>query len=239
MRFTTPEKRIAYAASIGCRKIPAFNEKRFKKYVSEYKAVSVREDSANEMISSKMNVNSCLTLDPVLLVGVDFWKKYLTDKKEIGVLSDKYILCYFLDDINEEYAKVILEYADINNYEIYLVDSGGGNILEQSAQVLTCDPFEFLSLVFSANVIFTDSFHGTALSILFNRNFRVFPRNYKGNKEQSERIYSILRMTRLQDCFLHEPIIAETEMDYDYANQRLEEEREKSRQFLRLSIDGM
>lgn len=77
LRFCPPAKRISYAASLGGDSIPPYNAKLCYRYLKEFKAISVREDSAVTLLEGLgPDIHPTHVLDPVLLVGKDFWKRY-------------------------------------------------------------------------------------------------------------------------------------------------------------------
>ena len=83
--------------------------------------------------------------------------------------------------------------------------------------------FEFLSLIRGAGFIVTDSFHGTAFSINFNKQFAVIYPEFFGT-----RMDNILRLTNLQNRRYQSSDSIEkwdTEIVYDEANRILEERR--------------
>ena len=60
-------------------------------------------------------------------------------------------------------------------------------------------PSEFLYMIANAEFVFTDSFHGTAFSIIFDKNFIVFRRN--NTYDMSSRITTILNKFGLTSRF--------------------------------------
>lgn len=98
-------------------------------------------------------------------------------------------------------------------------------------------PLEFLGLFKNAKYVVTNSFHGTAFSINLNKNFflEILPENQGVNS----RLINILNLFDLKsrqivdgkNDFIHEPI------DYNKVNQKLNEERSKSIDFIRKIIE--
>jgi hypothetical protein len=118
-------------------------------------------------------------------------------------VKDDNIYCYFLGDgVRErnlalEFAKkyhlkvVTIPYLN-NHYRKCDIDYGDIRLSKIS-------PNAFLSLIKYANYIFTDSFHGTVFSGIFNRHFVTFGRNdFVG---MDERIESLLEMFNAEKCF--------------------------------------
>lgn len=236
LRFTDCKKRISYAASLGSKEIPYYNKKRLKKYLKEFKAISVREDDAQELLFEKLGVKSSLVLDPVLLVGKDFWETCLINYSN-SIKSESYVFCYFLDEYGN-YVDEIIKNSFRLNCRIVIVDSGVQipELLYEKSIIVQPSPFEFLYLLKNSSAIFTDSFHGTAFSILFNKRFWTMPRNYLVYPGQSSRIESLLRFTGLQNRYVSEGFCND-EIDYYVVNEKVDNLRKKSIDFLKTALE--
>ena len=86
---------------------------------------------------------------------------------------------------------------------------------------------DFLSYIKNSTDFITDSFHGTAFALNFNRQFiEILPNNKTGNRNQS-----ILQLTRLQDRIVTDYAdcsISERMIDYERVNDILRKERIRS-----------
>ena len=92
-------------------------------------------------------------------------------------------------------------------------------------------PEDFLSLFLYADFIVTNSFHGTAFAINFERQFVVIPRN-----EYNSRINSLLKLCELEEKMVHSEVEAikasEKIIDYSEIRKKLKNERIKAHKFL-------
>ncbi|MGN8786168.1 polysaccharide pyruvyl transferase family protein, partial [Blautia sp. HCP3S3_D9] len=104
-------------------------------------------------------------------------------------------------------------------------------------------PIEFLSYIRHAECIFTDSFHGTVFSILFEKKFVVFEREQKKQQaSKNSRLYDLLDCFNLKDRLYSKKNIEyymNTEIKYELVNKKLEESRKKSLNFLWDSLSGL
>ncbi|MDO4160547.1 MAG: polysaccharide pyruvyl transferase family protein [Prevotellaceae bacterium] len=225
LSFVSKGKKLAYAASFGRTD---FTEKILKEYsvlLSKYDNIAVREDSAVDLLK-QMNVPCAgQVLDPTLLLTGDEWSKYI--KRDI---QGKYVLVYQLHknpDL-DEYAMKLANYVGLPLYRIsptfHQVKRGG-------KFVYLPDMDEFLSYIKNCTYFVTDSFHGTAFAINFNKQFvEILPNNKTGSRNQS-----ILRLLGLEDRIvkdLNNYSITERLIDYDIVNNILSNEREKSLKIL-------
>lgn len=89
---------------------------------------------------------------------------------------------------------------------------------------------EWLSLIAGAQFVITDSFHGCAFSILFNKPFFAFINENRG----SSRFYSLFESFGLQDRVIKSAsdVRLSKQVDWTRVNEILSRRREASREFL-------
>ena len=89
---------------------------------------------------------------------------------------------------------------------------------------------EWLTLLNNAEYVFTNSFHGVAFSINFNKNFYVElpPARVNANS----RIIDILDILKLQNRIIQNGKFEESEINYNNVNRLLQMEREKSIKYI-------
>jgi hypothetical protein len=97
----------------------------------------------------------------------------------------------------------------------------------------------WLAAIHEASFVVTDSFHGTAFSILFNKPFMA----YGNPKRGLARFASLLKMFGLEDRLAVRPDEIDVErmlepIDWDAVNERLEKLRADSRRFLLSALSG-
>ena len=94
-------------------------------------------------------------------------------------------------------------------------------------------PEEFISLIANSEYVITDSFHGTALSIIFGKNLKVVLK--KENLFLNERLMSILNLFNLEECIVNEESsIADLLQTTDYKDkeENINSEIEKTKKFI-------
>lgn len=193
--------------------------------LSDYTAISVREDSAAALLSEWGVRCSGQVLDPTLMLTADDWSKYAgRDKKR------KYVLVYQIhkDSRVGNYAK---RFADHVGLPLVRISSNLRQVVREGRFKWLPDLSEFLSYVKNSTYMITDSFHGTAFAINFNRQFlEILPTNNTGSRSMS-----ILSLTGLTDrivCDLNDFSPAAAKIDYVKVNAVLNEERRKSLEVL-------
>lgn len=232
--FATKDKLvIAYGASSNVKQFPPKAEKIFVQKLQRFNAISVREKTLKEYIESITNKKNTVVLDPTLLLSKEEWLNISNPKI---IPNKKYIFCYFLGGKSIWQRKIAQAYADKYGYEVihlpYIMKTircADKHLKGQGRYDI--GPREFISLINNAECIFTDSFHGMAFSINFNKNFYVFDRDdLFGEKSMNARITDTLDMLGLSSRHITEKksILDNSLMDYTQTNKILKKEKEKS-----------
>ena len=230
MNFAEPEKAFSFAASMGTTHIPEQFLSTYEQGFNHVKNISVREDSVADLIYRMTGKSSTVLLDPTLLLSRDKWR--FIAKKPAGNLPQKYIATYFLSSATAAQKAFIEKYAKSN----------GAKVVDINGSYKNCTgPLEFIHLIANADFIFTDSFHGTAFSIIFQKPFLVFQRN--NTYDMSSRITTILNKFQIGECFVNidnntvnDSLLANIDLiqriDYKKVNELLSLERDKANKFL-------
>lgn len=222
--FADYDKRSSYAASFGIEKIVDDRKEEFTRYLLGMKHISVREHSGEHIVEELVNRKVSCHIDPTLLLSSSQWDK-IADQYKIA--NHKYIFCYFLGKPTEAILNRLREYEKETNIEVLSIWRGN------DASHNNVGPGEFLALIKGADFVLTDSFHGTAISIIYHKSFYTFSRN--GVRESMDtRVVSLLELLGLADRFeptnwnLHD----NSEIDFHDADCILENERKKATGYL-------
>ena len=229
LEFVPHEKKVAYAASIGNPTIPDEKKELFRRGISDFNYVSVREEEAVKIINELTGQTPIVLPDPVLLLNKAEWLSvaqkptWFKEKYQRG-----YVLTYYLRRLPPPEIKTLAKELDLPI--INLLDA-------QNFNHFTVGPSEFIWLFAHASFIFTNSFHGVAFSILFKRPF--FNReigNDKSGTLMSNRMVSLLELFDLTDRrLLEEKILTAKEaltIDFSRRDEILPLERMKAFKFL-------
>ena len=220
-------KKIAFASSVGMTSIPTNYALYMKEQLSQFTAISVREQSAVELLNS-IGIKATQVLDPTFLLDKEEWKgfasKRLVDSPYVFVylpynIKDKELVYRTVRKISKEKCLKVVTYSNYFMHE---------SLADQT--ICFVNPGDVLSLLIHADVVVTNSFHGTAFSINLNKQFWTYmPTSY------STRITSILDLCGLS-CRLLEKQISDVQIneviDFNHTNVVLQHERQKSFDFL-------
>lgn len=178
--FAPEEKRLSYAASISTMEVPAKEHDFFVQGLKGMKTLSVREQAGADLIEQLTGRKAEVHVDPTLLLTADEWRS--VSRRPTWYHGGEYLLTYFLgrrpaqiDAIAKELGLEVVNLLDEDVYEHYVTGVD-----------------EFLWAIDHASLVYTDSFHGSVFSILFQTPFVVCDRYGTGKGDASEKMGSRL-----------------------------------------------
>ena len=233
--------KISYATSFGVSQIPAKYRTMYNRFLNRIDYLSVREETAVDMVKDLSNNAAKLVCDPTILLTKEEWNE-IVDKERI--IKDKYILCYFLGNNIDfrKFAEKIKEktgciIVSLNHTDEYMKYS------DIFADIAPYDvgPSEFINLIQNAEYVCTDSFHATVFSLINNKKFFTFRRFSSKNKmSTNSRVESLLDIVDLKERLLDGKESVEEklklEINYDKVNQKIDAFRNESKKWLLDSI---
>lgn len=176
----------SYAASFGTAGPKSIDRSYVKDRLAEFDNVSVREDSA-QVVLGELAVDSRVDVDPVLLHSRDFWEEYASGSRRRG----GYILVYQLHN-TPDFDKVLRAVAARHSMPVVRVSVDAKQLLFRGRARYLTTPKSFVASFRDAAYVVTDSFHGTAFSLLFG--IPIYPVLPERN---SERMIDLLRSVGL------------------------------------------
>lgn len=218
-------KTISYAASIGLSTLSHEQEEMFKNALKNYSAISVREQSAKELLQPLTDKKIEVVLDPTLLLDKSEYES-LEEKPKALDEDEKYILCYILG--NRDHEASIEKFAKEKGYKtIYFSDKRDSNYGVE----------EFLYLIHHAELICTDSFHACVFSFIFERPFVAFRRTGEANYMYT-RLQNLIDTFKLKNREFNGKEITKENLEVDYAEAKkiLKKEQKKSLDFLKEAL---
>lgn len=206
-----PAKSIkaSYAASFATNRIEDNLSQMIRNWLSKLDYISVRE-STGISILHELGIDICeQVLDPVFLIEKKYWSN-LTKSLSQGTKKKPYILVYDFDN-SERIADFVKIIAEKNNYDVISVlpNSYFKNVFNKTG------PISFLSLIENANVVVSNSFHATAFSLIFEKEFWVFNRSEGINT----RMKDLITLLNLEDRL--EPKSYKEKINYEIVRGKL------------------
>lgn len=227
------KKKYSYAASFGMKKIPLNLEKDYKQLLKKFNRLSIRETTGQEIVKNLIATDTELSLDPVFLLNLENWNEVVKKPRErnyilVYKLNSSELIYDFARELSKKTGKKILALNFDVVDQIKTKDIKG---------ILSASIEEFLGFFKYADYIVTNSFHGTAFSIIFHKEFYVeaLQKNFKPN----DRVESLLNMTGLDGCKITGLVdcILSVERNYNYVDTILEKERQKASRYLEMILN--
>lgn len=166
--------KFSLSSSIGAPRLPRSDELLLQNSLRSFAGVSVRESDAADYLGS-LGITAQHHVDPVLALPVESWRRFAA---EVEPRPGPYLLVYQLN-ANPELQRASLALGQKLGIPVVRAEywhtfrgKGARTVLRPSVQ-------ELLGLFRDATFVVTDSFHGTAISVLFERQFStLLPERY-------------------------------------------------------------
>ena len=138
--------------------------------IKKFSHVSMRESSSAERMKTLLNIPVESVLDPTFLLTKEEWIKRLQLNK---TNEDKYILYYSLLGIEplKKNVAALRKIAEKRGFKVKVVNpfaylNMNDKIVEMHPEA---GPIDFLNAIYNAEMVVTNSYHGTILSVNFGK----------------------------------------------------------------------
>lgn len=183
------KKLIAYSASVGSiHNINSSDAEYMISQLGNFSAIGVREKSLCDLLSA-FKLDVCTTIDPVLLAGRDIFDRIAADR-----IPQKNYLLLFQLDFDYKVESIAISIAKLKHLTVVKINSSSESIKNFKIKS-SVSPALFLSYIKNAAYVVTSSFHGTVLSVLFEKDFT----SVCLNKRNGERITNLLQQLGLTE----------------------------------------
>lgn len=223
---------ISYAASFGPTSLKQIEEHNVgslvKAGLEQLEFISVRDENSANLVKYFTGRDAVIVCDPVLLYDFSVQLNQNTITHFKNSLREKYCIVYSYDyNMNDEKTvKAIKDYAKKRGLKIY----SPGYFHGWCDRNINLDPLDIFKWFFCADMVFTDTFHGSVISLVTGTQF-VSQIRGNGNKlgfllEQ----YGVSER-QVNDFSTIEQIVNKP-IDYDCVETRKLDIRKKSMQYL-------
>jgi hypothetical protein len=218
--------KISYAASIGTDD-PVVLKKlslEYKTMLADFDFISTREKESVIYIQELVEGVVRSHIDPVFLLNSTRYQELL--KCDTKTRPPKYIYLYMIP-----YNSELVSFAKKLSKELslpLLINIKPENVIyakkkakfDLSSMIHVSDgPIEFLGNISNAEYVLTNSFHGTAFSIIFHKEFYTFEAIKKG-RDISVRMKNLLSQIGLTDRFFsNQPMSLMNSIDYSMVDE--------------------
>ena len=169
-------KKISYATSFGHDILYITGKEKINLgyFIHRFDAVSVREKSGVNLLKNEYNIDAKLVLDPVFLLTRREYDAIAAESKKKKT-KNGYMFCYILDPTKEKIQAIetmskklkkryvvfsydeYMDYVTKKNFKYYFIKKSKGE--------------DWLYYLKNSDFVFTDSFHGTCFSLIYEKEF--------------------------------------------------------------------
>lgn len=223
-------KKIAFAACSVHKTAPIYNRKKIKALLSDFDAISVRDETTRQLVKNYSETEPPMVCDPTLLY--DF-KAYFKPSP----IEGDYIFAYVLGDKTTEWHQ-----RNINRIK---AETGISKVVVLTVSLeeeypwadilLTCaTAIEWMNILRESRFVYTNSFHAVVFSLKFHRQFIA----YYGDLVRSSRMAGLRRQFGIEDRIVKEPLKADInrKIDFSATDLHIQELAKFSMSFLANSI---
>ena len=224
-------RRVAYAPSFGISEFSGDFTKAIRADLEKFHALSAREAPGQALLSGLLGKDVPLVCDPTFLMNADDWQRL---EKTHPAGEGDYIFYYTIRSSRALWNRC-RTFAKEKGLKIVAV---GGNLLKQWKQkdeliryAVDIGPEQWLYLLHHARYVFTNSFHGTAFSINYRKDFYV-----EFSSLTNSRLEQITRTLDLCGQIVGEEPLDGAAVDYTVADRVLPQMREASLDYLSCAL---
>lgn len=182
------KKKIAFSSSFGVEELSQREKGYVKQYLNDFDLITVRESSAVDLLNSINIIGAKWILDPTLIITKKQWESLVDKNME---KKEKYILVYQLND-NTFFDEAVKEAEKLTSSKVIRLEYR--KTKKYGKHVVNPSVSEWITYFYNADYVITDSFHATAFSINFEKQFiNILPPKFE------TRIISVLKLFGLSN----------------------------------------
>lgn len=233
LEFANPDsKRISFAASAGSSRIKT-DAHLYSNSFESFNALGVREDTLQDDLLEIVNdKNVEVVLDPSLIIN-DY-----SDVSRFDLVPDDDFIVTYVVGSNETLDFFDKSVEELKKHtKLKVIHLGAKPIESADENVLDLGPQDWVAFLYKAKFVVTNSFHGTAFSINFQKQFIFVPNlNENLNSRQLTLLKSLGIEGRKMNNFSDIKNLYLSEVDYNVVTPKLNLSVEKSKNFLRTAL---
>ena len=216
-------KRISYGASFATEDVVEEYKPFVRKMLQNFDVISIRERCSLSLLASLGREDGIAVCDPVFLLSKEQWNEVASHTHE----KERYLLVYDTEH-SAKIQEIAQQIAKEKNLKIYNIS--GFRLGYVDKDMWASSPLDFVQLIRDADYVVSNSFHATAFSLIYERDFCVVNRSEGINERMKSLLMSYNIVGRLVTSYsasLLNPI------DYRVVNPLLQKDINDSKEFLK------
>lgn len=240
-------RKVAFSPSFGLQRIPPSLEATYRRRLKNIDFLSVREESGVNILRDLGFNEVTWTLDPTLVLDSAFWGNLASPPSSFPYdTNEPFLFCYFLG-VRKIERETALRIAQQKKLRIVTLPHFKGHVQwdEQfgDCRLFNVTPQNFVWLIQNASAVCTDSFHGCAFSLQFERELYCVRRHSSTDiGTTNERVTSLLSEFDLTQRIIEDgqdvKEVVNASSNYSQAQARLLNQRSVTRSFLSRALGG-
>ncbi len=231
MFYHTDLHRFSYATSIGANELPKRYYPLYRKYLSKFDAVGVREQRAVELLEPVIGRKATRVIDPTLLLKTENWDVFAARAELPSTPTPgSFVFCYFVMD-DPRYWDYVAKVQERIGIDVIVLPMHHRDEEQPYTVIDDGTPYEFVWLVKNAALVVTDSFHACAFSLNYEKEFYLLRRT---RRDEDAKYDDFLDRYGLRARAMEDETQFERNRDIDWtlARGRLAEDREFAYKFI-------
>lgn len=231
-------KTLSYASSFGTTSLNDKNIQDYSQILASIRNISVRETTGKNIVKKLTGQHATVVLDPVFLLSSDEWLDLVSKKYPIEKMKHDRFLDYtskksFLDS----FMKIDGLRNTLGDCYKYGTSFKIVDLFNSKCHIqFNSDPIDFIHDLYHSSLLFTSSFHGVVLSIIFRKKFIVA---LSGNEGRDSRIVDLLKLLELESRIFNSNMTLDDiniDVDYDVVHTKLDILKKQSLTYLEKSL---
>lgn len=215
--------RISYAASFATDSLVEGTEDFVKEKLANFNSISVRESSALKLLRS-LGYEGVQVVDPVFLLKSEEWNEIANEDGS----NEDYILVY--DFMNDSSIRSIATRL-AKNYTCKIFCIGPTRLSYADRNFWKEGPRSFVALVKNARCVVSNSFHGSAFALIYQKDFFVVNRKDGLNTRMRDLLTHYLIAERQISSNVNDDVLFSS-IKYAAIQNIIQQDIEKSKEWL-------
>lgn len=179
------------------------DENSLKNYFNRFSRILVCENSLKRVVE-QLGFETTVVLDPTLLISKEQWNQLLPQNR---FYRKKYVLYYELMK-SKEALQLAKDKAKELSCKLLIMDAAIP-LIPKRGYISYASPIEFMHAIRDAEYVIAISFHKTAFSVIFEKQFITI-----GLNKNADRVQTLLSQLDIEEHYQENPLNV---IDIDYA----------------------
>lgn len=220
---------FSYAASNRSKELNESEKQQYRAKLKQLYSIGVREIQLQKLLQPLTDKKVYLNVDPTLLASPIVYDSLDLRKP----MKEKYVVVYELAN-HKNVQRMAESYAKKIGAKVVILINDTSPLYSKKFDQLA-NPEKFLAYIKNAECVFTTSFHGTALSLVFKKNFY----SIRQRTSADLRLESILSQVDMMDRFIEmDDTPSVKHICFSDVDIKLEKLRASSQWYLEHAIEG-